>query len=502
MKKFYLLITSILFLHLTTIQAQTVSTYAGTPEFSGNTSVPVHRSSAKFYRPHGIEYDSKGNMWIAEKTNCVITMIMASNEEVRIRVGGIAQASFMDGSGVVSRFNNPGGIAIGPDDEIYVADVDNHVIRKISPYLNLGNAQEVSVYAGKHTIKPGAYSAHAGYANGSAMHAQFMFPTDVACDAIGNVYVADKGNQVIRKIDTSGMVTTFAGQAGVVGSQDGPVASASFNTPAGVFCKGNDVYVADQLNSKIRKISGGQVTTVISNLWTPTDVYVDDQNDIYVIDLHRVWKFNVTYAGSSQPMMHGYLDANGTEARFKTIMGITKYGKSLFVADQDNHVIRRITDCTGWSASISRNKNTLTANMGISYQWFKDGTKINGATNQSYQVSETATYTVSVENTDGCLATAADIFVEYVSVNEKISLNSMSAFPNPFNDYLDIQAEFNQQTNGILRIMDMTGKSVYSQTFSGQTIEKHIQLSELKKGFYILEVFSEQGHMKYKLSKM
>ena len=71
------------------LSAQTVSTYAGTPQSSGNTSVPANRLSAKFYNPHGVAFDSKGNMWISEKGNCVITMIIAANDEVRIRVGGI-----------------------------------------------------------------------------------------------------------------------------------------------------------------------------------------------------------------------------------------------------------------------------------------------------------------------------------------------------------------------------------------------------------------------------
>lgn len=496
---FIILIT----LFSTTSHAQDVTTYAGTPQSPGNTSVAANRLSAKFDNPYGVDIDSKGNMWISEKNNCVVTMILATNDEVRIRVGGVGLASFMDGSATVARFNQPAGIAVGPNDEIYVADIDNHVIRVISAFQNLGNAQSVSVFAGKHDVKSGTYTSYSGYADGDKDHALFMFPSDVAADANGNVYVTDRGNNVIRKIDPSGNVTTFAGQQGVSGNTDGPALSATFNYPDGIFVKGNDVYVADKLNSCIRKISGGQVTTVVSNLWTPTDLYIDDKNDIYVIDLNRVWKFEETYAGSTQWSLSGFADANGTDARFKNIKGITGNSNSLFVADMENHIIRRITDCSGWSASINKNKYVLTANSGQSYQWFKDGVSISGAVNQTYTVTSTANYKVEVENTEGCKAMSNEIYIDYVSIGENSFLDEVEIYPNPFNTEFYLQIKLRNNVKTAITIQDMNGKVIICLNYNAiQNIHEKIELSALKPGVYFLKIENVDGLYLHKLIKL
>ncbi|MFC2114590.1 hypothetical protein ACFLRI_04505, partial [Bacteroidota bacterium] len=344
MKQKLLIFVLFLLSFTSSVYTQTVATFAGVPKVAGATSVAANRLSAHFTQPYGVVYDSKGNMWISEEGNSTIAMVIASNQEVRIRAGGVGLAGFYDGSGITSRFNAPSGIAIGPNDEIYVADKNNHVIRKIEPFTAAGNAQMVSVFAGKYTIKPGQYDSYDGYKDGDKSTAQFSSPTDVACDASGNVYVADKGNHVIRKITPNGDVSTFAGQAGNQGNADGNALSqALFNSPVGVFVKGNDVYVADQFNSSIRKISGGQVSTVVSGLWTPMDVWVDSKNDIYITDFHRVRKYDNTYAGSSQVSVSGFKDGDANSALFNQVKGICMYGGAIYVADMDNHIIRKIS---------------------------------------------------------------------------------------------------------------------------------------------------------------
>ncbi|MBL6963918.1 MAG: T9SS type A sorting domain-containing protein [Bacteroidetes bacterium] len=484
------------------LYGQTVSTYAGTPAVAGNTSVAANRLQAQFTQPYGIDLDSKGNMWISEQGNSIITMILASNDEVRIRVGGVGLPSFMDGSGTISRFNHPGGIAVGPNDEIYVADIDNHAIRKISAFQNLGNAQAVSVFAGKHDVKPGSYTSYSGYADGNKDEALFLFPSDVAVDASGNVFVADRGNHVIRKIDPSGNVSTFAGQQGMTGSADGAALSATFNYPEGVFVKGNDVYVADKLNSKIRKISGGQVSTVLSNLWTPSDVYVDEKNDIYIVDLHRVWKFEQTYAGSTQAQTSGFINANGTEARFNTVRGITKSGKSLFVADMENHIIRRIADCSGWVVSITKNSYLLTATPGKFYQWFKDGNPISAANGQTYTVSSTGNYKVEVENNDECKDMSAEIYVEVVSIPENDFIQTLSNYPNPVFNTLYLNLKSGKASISGISITDLTGRELMAvETNAQQNLKKEIDMSTFEAGMYLLVIKSNKGYVTRKLIK-
>jgi streptogramin lyase len=136
---------------------------------------------------------------------------------------------------------------------VYVADTYNYTIRKIT------SAGVVTTFAGTAGVT--------GSANGTGAAASFSTPYDVAVDSSGNVYVADIGDNTIRKITPAGVVTTLAGTAGVTGSADGTGAAASFFLPTGVSVDGSgNVYVADSDNSAIRKITpAGLVSTVVGN---------------------------------------------------------------------------------------------------------------------------------------------------------------------------------------------------------------------------------------------
>ena len=167
------------------------------------------------------------------------------------------------------RFNNPQGVAVDGNGNVYVADTGNHTIRKIMP------DGVATIVAGS----PGISGSTDGIGNG----ARFNEPNGVAVDINGNLYVVDTGNHTIRKITPAGVVTTIAGSPGVSGSTDGPGRFARFNSPRGLAVDGNgNVYVVDQWNHTIRKISpAGDV---------------------------------ITFAGS--PGISGSADGNGNDARF------------------------------------------------------------------------------------------------------------------------------------------------------------------------------------------
>ncbi|RYD49454.1 MAG: VWA domain-containing protein, partial [Verrucomicrobiaceae bacterium] len=153
-------------------------------------------------------------------------------------LAGSGSLGSADGTGAAASFQGPQGVAVDAGGNVFVADQQNHKIRKISP------ARVVTTLAG---------SGSGGGADGTGTAAHFNFPAGVAVDAGGNVFVADWGNNQIRKISPTGVVSTLAG-SGSLGSADGTGVAASFNSPQGVAVNADgNVFIADWKNNKIRK---------------------------------------------------------------------------------------------------------------------------------------------------------------------------------------------------------------------------------------------------------
>lgn len=213
-----------------------VSTFAGstTPGFVDGTG-----TAASFHYPKGVKLDRNGNFYIADFNNNAIRKITPAG--VVTTLAGSVTAGSADGVGSAASFNHPKGIAVDTNGNVYVGDVDNNEIRKITP-------------AGVATTLAG--STTAGSSDGIGTAASFSAPKGVALSTDDTVlYVAD-GNNEIRKIDlATRMVTTLAGST-TPGSTDGPAASASFNNPVGVATDAlGNVYVGDTDNHEYRKIT-------------------------------------------------------------------------------------------------------------------------------------------------------------------------------------------------------------------------------------------------------
>src|SRR6202142_3898839 len=169
----------------------------------------------------------------------------------QVLAGLAGNAGSTDGTGSAARFNHPYGLAVDSSGNVYVADRANAVIRKITP------AGVVTTIAGRAGV-PGSVDG-----NGTA--ALFNNPSGVAVDGTGNLYVADTGNDTIRKITPGGTSSIFAGSAGGVGSADGTGATVQFNSPNGIAIDGSgNLYVADSGNNTIRKITSGGVSSTLA----------------------------------------------------------------------------------------------------------------------------------------------------------------------------------------------------------------------------------------------
>ena len=260
---------------------------------------------------------------------------------------GQPAAGYADGTGAAAQFGGPQGVTVDSSGAVYVADSSNNRIRKISP------AGVVTTLAG---------SGVAGYADGTGAAAQFSYPEGVAVDSSGAVYVADSGNNRIRKISPAGVVTTLAG-SGVTGYADGTGAAAQFSNPDAVAVDSSGaVYVAEYYNNRIRKISpAGVVTTLAGSAVAgyadgtgaaaqfsgPQGVAVDASGTVYIGDgdNNRIRKISpagvvTTLAGSGA---YGSADGTGTAAQFRGPIGVAVDASgAVYVADINNNLIRKI----------------------------------------------------------------------------------------------------------------------------------------------------------------
>jgi len=331
-----------------------LTVFAGVP--SGVGSLDGSGSVARFNLPSGVAVDEAGNAYVADSWNHSIRKITPAGV-VTTLAGASGQSGDLDGVGSAARFNLPSGVAVDGAGNVYVADAENHTIRKITP------DGTVTTLAGS--------SGHRGSANGSGSSARFARPRSLAVDGSGSVYVADSDNHAIRKITPEGLVMTLAGSAGKVGSADGTGASARFYLPSGVAVDGaSNVYVADTNNHAIRKITPeGAVTTwagspddgflgnidgtgTSARFYLPSGVAVDGAGNVYVVDaietVRRITPAAVVTTLAGTPNQAGSADGTGSAARFNMQLrgpngvAVDRAG-NLYVTDVSNSTIRKIS---------------------------------------------------------------------------------------------------------------------------------------------------------------
>ncbi len=323
------------------------STLAGAAGYSG--SADGTGTAARFSSPYGITTDGT-YLYVADSGNNTIRRIVISSGAVTTLAGAAGYSGSADGTGTAARFTSPYGITMD-ETYLYVVDSGNNTIRKIV------------ISSGAVTTLAGA-AGYSGSTDGTGTAARFYDPYGITKNG-AYLYVTDSGNNTIRKVaSSSGAVTTLAGTAGASGSTDDTGTTARFSSPYGITTGGAYLYVADSGNNTIRKIviSSGAVTTLAgtagasgstdgtgtaSMFYDPYDITTDGTY-LYVADSgnNTIRKIVIssgavtTLAGTAGAS--GSTDGTGTAARFHNPCGITTDEEKLFVADSGNSTIRTI----------------------------------------------------------------------------------------------------------------------------------------------------------------
>jgi len=331
-------------------QAETVivSTIAGgVNEYGQGGFADGQGSAARFRYPYGIAIDAVGNLYVTDIGNFSIRKVTPGGEVSTL--AGNGETGLADGQGNAARFKGPSGIAIDATGNLYVADVGSHSIRKVTPN------GAVSTLAG----------GEEGFTDGHGQNARFSESHGIAIDAAGNLYVADIKNNRIRKVTPNGEVSTLVGSE--KGFADGQGQNARFYGPFGIVIDAaENLYVTDYANHRIRKVTPkGEVSTLAGSGATgfenggfadglgaaarfnePMGIAFDTTGNLYVADSlnYRIRKVTtegeVSTLAGSEP---GFADGEGEDARFHELSDIAiDAAGNLYVVDRFNHRIRKI----------------------------------------------------------------------------------------------------------------------------------------------------------------
>jgi len=412
----------------------------GTLGFTGDNGAAT---SAKLALPSGVTVDSNGNLYIADTSNYRIRKVTPGGTISTIAGTGVQGPAGDDGAATSAELNSPFGVAVDSRGNLYIADTENHRIRKVTP------GGTISTVAGTGT---GGYAGD----DGAAISAELNSPFGMAVDSSNNLYIADTYNHRIRKVATNGIITTVEGAI----NDNGPATSAQLNYPTRVAVDSSgNLYIADAQNNRIRKVTpGGTISTVAgtgtpgyagddgaatsAELNNPNGMAFDSSGNLYIADSynHRIRKVTPggtisTVAGTGTP---GFTGDNGaaTSAQLALPVGVAVDSSgNLYIADSQTHRIRKVdaksniistvagggTPTTGvgdegaaTSAELNRPVSVAVDSSGNLYIADAENNRIRKvATDTNHTITTVAgTGTPGYAGDDGA-ATSAELFIPY-----------------------------------------------------------------------------------------
>jgi len=531
--------------------AQTVKWWAGKENkidndanLNFNNTNNISNENVWFHSPEGITWDKKGNMWISERNK-----IRLYNGTFSNRAGGFGDVEFSHGytnaTGIQSRFFAPSGIVTDVNDVIFIADDENHAIRRMDAFSTTGNGQVVSTFAG---ALPVSFTGTSGSTDGMGTSARFNNPKGMVRDANGNFYVAEWSNFCIRKISSAGAVSVLAGKITVTGSKDGTGSTAEFAGPYGIAILDNNyLVVSDKDNGTIRKVhmTTGVVTTICGlagdNLYADGTlaqarfrsprgiavvdgkIYVADESVIRVIDV--AGNSVSTFAGSKSTS--GNQDGEGENALFGTLGAIAYDGKiTLYVTDLYYNVIKTVRiNSLAPTVDFSANKtgalvdevitltNTSAGKPATSLLWTITSTGLS----QTIVTGNTASLTpigvkfhaagfyninLDVTNAYGNSSKYKGSFISVSTTGIKLVPENIvvGVYPNPSSGIFTVQSLYGNFPIQSFEITDLAGRVILSKECANVLSESFI-LNFVPNGLYFMKVKTSSGYSSLKLQK-
>ncbi|MFH1743457.1 MAG: NHL repeat-containing protein [bacterium] len=335
-----------------------ILTYAGSgvAGFAGDGSPATE---ARFNTPWNAAIDRDGNIYIADSDNNRIRKIDRSGIVSTFAGNGLSTYSGDLGPAKDAALKKPKSVAVRPDGSILIADTENHVIRRVDKDGIITTFAGVGQFGGT------------GEEVAPAASALFRQPSDLVVDATGNVFIVDSSNHRVRVVDTNGIVRTVAGVGGLefgYAGDNGPATAALLLKPSGIdIDKAGNLYIVDQFNSVVRKVNTSGIITTVAGTGTsgysgdggpatqaqltfPQDALIDTAGNLIISDYsnHRIRRVDATgkietIAGVGKPEYFG--DGGPAIIAFlNRPVGLMLYSEDSFlVVDSQNHVIREVT---------------------------------------------------------------------------------------------------------------------------------------------------------------